>query len=73
MDINFCIEHAHAENMLQFVAGFGPRKAVGLLKVQPPPQLYLLGVWFRFLGRRIFNFKIDPRLLHNVLLVHKFS
>ena len=34
VDINFCIEHPHAENMLSFVSGFGTRKAAGLLKVR---------------------------------------
>lgn len=33
VDINFCIEHPHAESMLSFVSGFGSRKATGLLKV----------------------------------------
>lgn len=33
VDINFCIEHSHAEHMLPYVAGFGPRKSTGLLKV----------------------------------------
>jgi transcription elongation factor SPT6 len=32
VNINFCIEHPHAESILSFVSGFGPRKAVGLLK-----------------------------------------
>ena len=34
VDINFCMEHSHAESMISFVSGFGPRKAVGLLKVR---------------------------------------
>ncbi|XP_019848744.1 PREDICTED: transcription elongation factor SPT6-like [Amphimedon queenslandica] len=33
VDINFCIEHSHAEHMLPYVAGFGPRKSTGLLKL----------------------------------------
>ena len=33
VDINFCIEHSHAEHMLPYVSGFGPRKSTGLLKV----------------------------------------
>ena len=33
VDINFCIDHAHAEGLVPFLSGFGPRKAAVLLKV----------------------------------------
>ena len=33
VDINFCIEHPHAEGLVPFLSGFGPRKATVLLKV----------------------------------------
>lgn len=33
VDINFCIDHAHAESLVPFLSGFGPRKAAVLLKV----------------------------------------
>ena len=33
VDINFCLEHSHAEPVISFLCGFGPRKASALSKV----------------------------------------
>ena len=33
VDVNFCLEHLHAEDMVPFVCGLGPRKAAALMKV----------------------------------------
>ncbi|VDN09930.1 unnamed protein product, partial [Dibothriocephalus latus] len=41
VDINRCLLHPHTANLLQFVAGLGPRKALYMLKLLKQKKLYL--------------------------------
>ncbi|BHF60733.1 Transcription elongation factor SPT6 [Sparganum proliferum] len=41
VDINRCLLHPHTANLLQFVAGLGPRKALYMLKLLKQKKLFL--------------------------------
>ena len=55
VDVHFLQEHPHAVGMLQYVCGFGPRKAAALLKVKSQKkfsldsEIYLSHLLFVFL------------------------
>ncbi len=51
VDVNRCILHPHTANLLQFVAGLGPRKASYMIKV----GVLTVGATGQFLCSRVEN------------------
>ncbi|KAL3310193.1 Transcription elongation factor SPT6, partial [Cichlidogyrus casuarinus] len=41
VDVNRCLDHPHTSHLLQFVSGFGPRKAAHMLKTMKQNKIYL--------------------------------
>uniref|UniRef100_A0A183AT07 Transcription elongation factor spt6 n=1 Tax=Echinostoma caproni TaxID=27848 RepID=A0A183AT07_9TREM len=41
VDVNRCLSHSHTANLLQFVSGLGPRKALHMIKILKHKKMYL--------------------------------